>query len=77
MALDNIRRQGTLDGTPGASPRDLAELAGRAAGLLRELGLTPAARHRLGLWDEGTPDLLATVEDIAKRRAAIGDVPEE
>lgn len=76
MALDNVRRQGTLEGTVGASPRDLAELAGRAVALLRELGLTPHARFRLGLWDEGTPDLLATVEDIAHRRASVGDLPD-
>ena len=65
LALDGTRRQATLDGTLDISPRDLAELAGRAVALLRDLGLTPLARHRLGLWEQEVDDAFAQVVRLA------------
>ena len=65
LALDGTRRQATLDGTLDISPRDLAELAGRAVALLRDLGLTPVARHRLGLWETEVDDAFAQVVRLA------------
>jgi hypothetical protein len=73
LALDGVRRQATLDGMLSISPRDLAELAGRALQLLRELGLTPAARHRMGLWDEQVDDAFANVLSIAQAKAGNGE----
>jgi hypothetical protein len=69
LALDGVRRQATLDGVLSISPRDLAELAGRGIQLLRELGLTPAQRHRMGLWEESTDDAFAKVLDLVKAPA--------
>lgn len=65
-----LRRQGTLDGSPAIPPRDLVELAGRLAILFRELGLTPAARHRMGLGDDHD-DAFASVLSLAATK--VGD----
>lgn len=66
-----LRRQGTLDGSAAIPPRDLVELAGRIALMLRELALTPAARHRMGLGDE-VDDAFASVLSLAQAKGGDG-----
>ena len=73
MNLDLVRRQGAFDGVPAASPRDLAELAGRALQLYRELGLTPAARHRLGLWDETVDDAFGQLIELGAKTGSAAE----
>jgi hypothetical protein len=65
-----FRRQTSIDGMPDVTTRDLADMSGRYAQLLRELGFTPAARHRMGLWDETVDDAFAQVVALA---SAAGD----
>ena len=73
-ALDNGRRQQTLDGVAAAPDRALAELASETTKMLRDLGLTPAARHRLGLWEAETDDAFAEVVRLAA--SAVGNTAE-
>ena len=64
-ALDGYRRQTSLGGVPAIPPRELAELANVALRLLRDLGLTPTARHRLGLWESEIDDAFAQIVRLA------------
>jgi hypothetical protein len=64
LALDSTRGASLFEGF-GFPARDISELAGRASHLLRELGLTPAARYRLGLWEVAADDPLAEILRIA------------
>lgn len=66
-ALDVGRRRQLSLGEP-IPPRDVSELAGRSIQLLRELGLTPTARYRLGLHDPDTESTLAEVLRISAGR---------
>jgi hypothetical protein len=65
LALDSLRRSSLLGDYSGVPVRDLAELAGRVGQLIRELGFTPAARYRLGLWEVASDDPLAEIFRIA------------
>ena len=65
---DLLRKQGTLEGgQPWGATRDVAELAARLLSMYRELGFTPAARHRLGLWDEQTESAFGQLLEIGGR----------
>ncbi len=72
---DLLRRQGTLEGGPWGATRDVAELAARLLSMYRELGFTPAARHRLGLWDEQTESAFGQLLEIGGRSSS-GNAPE-
>jgi hypothetical protein len=72
LVLDSTRGSSLFEAFPFPA-RDISDLAGRASHLLRELGLTPAARYRLGLWEIATDDPLAEIlriADAADRDAA-------
>ena len=72
-AWDNQRRQQTL--MPGADPsRSMIELSGEMTKLLRDLLLTPMARHRAGLWEAEVDDAFAQVVRLAT--TASGDTEE-
>jgi hypothetical protein len=62
-----LRRTDTLDGSALTPRADLIEWAGRLALMLRELGLTPAARHRMGLGDDAD-DAFANVLSLARAK---------
>ena len=69
-AIDELDSAPRLFDVPGAST-ELVELAGRLTILLKELGLTPAARARAGLEeDEEALDPIAAVIQLGEERAA-------
>jgi hypothetical protein len=64
LVLDHARKQATFDGMVVVNARDYAELSGRALQIIKELGFTPAQRHRMGLWDAAIDDAFGRIFEL-------------